>query len=604
MPLARRSRSKGLPPHQLVISIWTCLFVSIVLIAWASAAPTRSSAQNVPPSLPPPPRANAPMLASATQTPPPRSAKSVRAPAVPGQLQVDEHTVALYHFDAPDGNLAIDATGRYTGTLYGNAAITTTGLYAGVLTLDGQGSYVRIGNLGQMSQGTVEAYVDFSDVCFPGIMESGIISVGPEYGSGNSVMQMGAHTVLDILANGQLSEADSGVNPCRYLTGSDQRENFEHWGLEPKWPYETWRFHHVAATWGPRGMEIWLDGVLYGLGTYTNPTPIPYLYHCNPQLYVSSPLYPVACTNPVPAPQMTPSYPPGDYSGALPGYATFLIGCNSSGGCFKGRIDEVRISDVQRTFQYTVVPTITPIPTQTPVPLVGEYSPDANTLALYHLNSFAPCMYASCMADAVSGQPYPAIGSLTPYGHFNSALATSSNGLYIQDMNLTNYTRGTAEAWVRFSQTTAAQPVFDGGALWLGSYAGGPLFFSVYDGTDHRLVITDLKPRDLAGCWHHIAGTWGPRGLEVWLDGNLYRTNTAFVGGMYHGTNWYIGHDLAGNSLDGALDEVRVSSIQRTFSPRALAAQRSSSGPRSGYGSGWDVFLPFVSAGSSCPFGN
>jgi hypothetical protein len=532
--------------------------------------------------------------------------------AVPGQPQVDEHTVALYHFDAPDGNWAIDATGRYTGTLQGNALVTTAGLYAGVLQLDGTGSYVRLGNLGNLPEGTVEAFVDFSKFCTPESIHSSIITAGSDYGGNGDVLQLTAAVTFRIYANNRWNEATSGVNPCKYLWGGDNTNNFRLWQppLEVKFPYETWRFHHLAATWGPRGMEIWLDGVLYGVGVYTDPPPLPYRYHCNPQYYVSSPFYPERCTTPV----VAPPYPPGDYTGGLSPYTTFLIGCNSSAQCFNGSIDEVRISNIQRTFSWTVVPTVTPTPTPTQVAITAEYPVDSKSLALLHLNSLVPCQYSACVWDEVSSQPKPAYGNSVSNGRFNGAFGSKSDGLVIEPGKLPNLPEGTLEAWVIFQNSPKPQPIFSvaryandqQGAISLGTMGpGGKIFMSIFDGTQHRQLVSEDTAEHGAGCWRHIAGTWGGRGLEIWIDGIRRSVNATYTGGANASIyNWRVGGDFAGNLMQGVLDEVRVSSVQRTFT---TTPNRANFLPHTPSSADNRVFLPAVLRDyiqvPGCPFG-
>ena len=514
-------------------------------------------------------------------------AQSPRAPlsaqTIPGQTQVDPNTILLYHFDSSAGSNVIDATGNYTGTLFGTAAITTSGLYSGGLQLDGNRSYVRTSYLGDLSQGTIEAFVDFRSVCYTAAETFPIITAGGGFGSYQTILYLGDMTGLKfgIYANGQWNWVDSGVNPCRYLTGNS----------DFPFPYDPVTFHHVAATWGPRGMEIWIDGVLHGVGNDDPNADIePYPYMCNPQMQWGTagrppnPDAPYTCPTPKMYPTMA-AFPRGDYTGGLSPYSNFLIGCDASGACFKGRMDEVRISNIQRTFTLAVVPTPTPIPSQTPVYISGEYAVDSNTAALYHLNF----QTSGTVLDQVTQQYKNLEGQavLVPNGRFGSGLQLNGNRSDIDMGNLGNFAAGTVEAWVNFISPAGNQMIIDASnVLWTGAEyrilhlqtdpQNLDIVFTITgsDGLSHT-VDSGTPASYLLGCWHHIAGTWGGRGLEIWIDGTLLGVNSGYTGAMNNQvTGWHTGCDFSGNCMAGILDEVRISRVQRTFTASAYAPIR------------------------------
>ncbi len=623
MPLMRayveyRTRQIG----RLLLQIGICVLLGFVFVATATANVGLLQFGHSTP--------NSSLVAKSqrTGTPTPTSRvlpSQTRSPgfssvprSVIGQTSVDAYTLALYHFDAPNGNVAIDATGNYTGTMHGNAAVTTTGLYAGVLTLDGNGSYVRTGKLGDLSQGTVEAFVDFQSACYdsignPTVSGNFAIVSAVDESSGQTVLYMGTNSanatlntaglIFWIYANGQWHMADSGINPCRYLNGPNPAAG-------PMWPYETWRFHHVAATWGPRGMEIWVDGVLHGVGTNDPGARTNYDYMCNPQMqmgwpppYPTNDRYPV-CKTPVMAPLMTPTYPQGDYTGPLPPYTTFRIGCDSSSACFKGRIDEVRISNVQRTFEYTVVPTVTPTPTQTPDRIMGEYAVDSATLGLYHLNSTNN--YGGVYNEASQQWDGGLKGnaSITQDGRYNAAIAIDGNLSYVSAPDFGNPGGGVVEAWIKPDRASVPFAVISMGAepgssppwrtLFLGvdTPVQGTVGFALTNGDDWHWVDSGVSVQSLLGCWHHIAGTWGSRGLEIWVDG-LLRGVSGYTGRPTFGARAFFGCDGAGRCFPGKLDEIRISSVQRSFSPRALSS-REGSGARLPALDGTRYYLPLI----------
>ncbi len=634
-----RRESQGARRVRTVLQVAACALLILMFVAAATAAvdAPQAGAAAAPADRTPSLRNQSSDIlrtSTPTLTPTRRASSSAWLPAspqnIPGQPTVDANTIALYHFDSPAGTNAIDATGYYTGTLFGNAVIADSGVYAGALQLDGNGSYVSTGQFSDpFTKGTIEAYVDFSQACIaPDVAFPIITVIGPSGTILKLQENVGLH--FGIYANNQWQWVDSGINGCRYLEAGHSGNPNPWQNVPVLWPYEAWRFHHVAGTWGPRGMEIWVDGVLHGVGN-TATQKFPYPYMCNPQMQESAapdfsqnvpwtpnPIYP-ACQTPVMAPMM-PAYPPGDYVGALPSYTTFLIGydpsiptSSTSNPYFTGRIDEVRISNIQRTFSSTVDPTITPTPTWTPVSLSGEYHVDASTLALFHLNPAPPHE----TWEEVS-QQYRVLGgqaAIVAGGRFSSGLELDGNGSYLDPGNLGSQGAGTVEAWVRLDGSFSTQPLFktaqyyngDGASLFFGATSSNQLLLAISNGIGSYSVSTPL-PTGLPGCWHHMAGTWGTRGLEVWIDGSLRNVNNTFSGGMVNQVfGWRVGCNFSGNCTKGTLDEVRVSSIQRTFAPaglRPIRANPSNAGftptlgvvrtPFSNFGSSFFEYLPFI----------
>ena len=136
-----------------------------------------------------------------------------RAPiATWGQPQVMTDTIALYHFDAPNGNLAVDATGNYTGTLFGDAMVDTTGLYGGVLHLHGNGG-IQIPTVFTQTQGTIEVFVDIAAGC---PASSNIPLMAFYDTNGNLVAQwIWGGNVFGILTPTRWQWADTGINACQ-----------------------------------------------------------------------------------------------------------------------------------------------------------------------------------------------------------------------------------------------------------------------------------------------------------------------------------------------------------------------------------------------------
>ena len=204
--------------------------------------------------------------------------------------QVDEHTILYYNFDLSDGAKIPDEIGNYDGELGGDATITnkSDGRFREGLKLDGDGDYIKAGNIGAPEAGTVEAWVRIESF-EENIDGNGFASMGKDYGGTGDVMLFGVHQKFNLnvqfgMYSGGWKWADSGVL-VKDLVGE---------------------WHHLAGTWGPRGLEIWIDGELKG----TNDT------------------YKLGIPDPA--------------------YQTLLIGSNSWHGDIHGVMDEFRVSDIQR----------------------------------------------------------------------------------------------------------------------------------------------------------------------------------------------------------------------------------------------------------------
>ncbi len=500
-----------------------------------------------------------------------------------GRPEVDSNTIALYHFDDQNGANVPDATGNPDGVVYGQSNITSA-VYGNGFRFDGS-TYIRPGNPSGLSQqGTIEAYVDFAEYCRDrGSIPFTIASIGGEYGSGQVVARLGADTWLyfRILGpDGYWYRASSAINVCRYLiSGLTNPSN----GQQYWWPYETWRFHHVAGTWGPNGVEIWVDGVLHGFG-FRDSEPMDMTYNpyaCNPQMqlgivdpidkwnYPPNPYYPDCSTVRRGLP-----LPPTDYTGGLLPYTTVLIGCdpNASRACYYGRIDEVRISNVQRSFDTMVDPTSTPPPTQTPVQ-TGVYNVDAHTLSLYHFDSVNP----TSAYDSATGQ-YSIVpnGAVIVPGRYDNAL--EFNGRNCLRLPTWNPLNGTIEAWINLDSGNPPLDIFSvqeysissNPSVYLGTLptlSGGNLVFAIASNDVRYIANSGVDPASLTGVWHHVAGTWGSRGMEVWLDGQL-RGTARFYGRFPQPMSDSLAGCGAGNVfMRGLIDELRISDVQRTFAP-------------------------------------
>ena len=97
--------------------------------------------------------------------------------------------------------------------------------------------------------------------------------------------------------------------------------------------------------------------------------------------------------------------------------------------------------------------------------------------------------------------------------------------------------------------------------------AQGRVHFGVYDGA-RQIISTTTALND--GRWHHVAGSMGPGGLSLYVDGTLVGTRTGVTRANAITGYWRVGGDRGWLStaefFAGAIDEVAVY-------PRALSAQ-------------------------------
>lgn len=170
--------------------------------------------------------------------------------------EIEENVVALYYFDRDAG----DATGRHPGELFGDASIVAEEGYAPALKLDGSGDYVRVGNVHQnptrdLSQGAIEMWIKLEANPTTFVLAAS----GREYGgSFDDGFYLGTHSsysknLIFMIWDGGWKVADSGIPPEDFIG--------------------EWR--HVVGTWGPRGVEIWVDGILRGTNPHTGGLPNP-----------------------------------------------------------------------------------------------------------------------------------------------------------------------------------------------------------------------------------------------------------------------------------------------------------------------------------------
>jgi hypothetical protein len=211
------------------------------------------------------------------------------------------------------------------------------------------------------------------------------------------------------------------------------------------------------------------------------------------------------------------------------------------------------------------------------VPQAAPYSSDANTVLLEHFDG-ATTGATNGVVSYVNG-----VFGMGAHLNDNSWISWTLGAL----------TQGTIEFWANLDSLTNAA---SGGFLSLATAAFGQFYaptmlvevpFSENGDSSHKPVghlhngatwYTTPAGTNVpnfgavtANQWHHYAFTWGSNGLFFYLDGALISSNTTALS-QNSGTAWWaVGCGLTdiaritNGGFNGAIDELRVSNIQRTF---------------------------------------
>lgn len=209
--------------------------------------------------------------------------------------------------------------------------------------------------------------------------------------------------------------------------------------------------------------------------------------------------------------------------------------------------------------------------------LSGAYSPDDNTVALWHLNEASG---ATEVTDA-SGNGHTGTASDTTItgktGKWGKAVEFDGVDDYIEipdDVGLDFTSTISVEAWIKLTDVTAGSqfPVSKGNAEpwnFQTSSDGSEFRFFVRRASDNSYANAGFSTALLTnGEWFHVAGTFNGTDIKIYLNGGLKET-TPFTGmlkqtsnnvniGAYNGTAGWV---------SGLIDEVRISSVARTEFP-------------------------------------
>ncbi len=196
-----------------------------------------------------------------------------------------------------------------------------------------------------------------------------------------------------------------------------------------------------------------------------------------------------------------------------------------------------------------------------------QHTVDGNTLLLCHYN------------NNINGEQgeIPTISQFTgssASGIFQNALAVSNNTVLAYDNSNIQSISGTFEAWIRPNwngndgQQHRILSWGDAGGMLIEKDGGNYLkvILNLYgtNGLPERSAGTNIS-NWVYGEWHHIAASWSPSELKLYVDGVLVsQANVGFNPPPIYTTNVHIGSDGNTAQWDGSIDELRISDIVRT----------------------------------------
>jgi len=208
--------------------------------------------------------------------------------------------------------------------------------------------------------------------------------------------------------------------------------------------------------------------------------------------------------------------------------------------------------------------------------LLGEYTPDANTVLLLHMNETS----GTTLADASTyGNNGAATGTTIGSGRFGKARSFNGWSDYLlvpsaSNLAMTSYT---IEAWINLSYASSFRRIVvqkgpvGSYELAIGDSSTGMTIVSSGTVSISGSGMTKVNPN----VWHHIAATFDlAQGmLRLYLDGiEEDRVKPGFMPAMQDGPVGIGANSVGtGGYFSGVIDEVRISNIAR--SPREFNLQ-------------------------------
>jgi len=156
-------------------------------------------------------------------------------------LAAEPEPLHVWHFDEASGGAVLDASPDFVDLELRGGATRVEGRF-GAAVQTGDGGYVQGRGLGMIATGAVEAWVKLLEAAAGG--QFGLIGFGNEFGDKNDMALLG---IFPGPEGGPGGRFGFGICPGTWRGVSAEPPSLNEW-------------HHLAANWGPLGMELFIDG--------------------------------------------------------------------------------------------------------------------------------------------------------------------------------------------------------------------------------------------------------------------------------------------------------------------------------------------------------
>jgi hypothetical protein len=209
--------------------------------------------------------------------------------------------------------------------------------------------------------------------------------------------------------------------------------------------------------------------------------------------------------------------------------------------------------------------------------IIREFSLDNNTIALYHFNEES----GNVLLDATGKWNGIVSGANRVKGIVGNALNFKyGDSARFDTIIAKNTAAGTLELYLKFDDSVKKDSIYsvfgNDGCRCNIFYKNGTLIFTKNHDDIYKQVQANIPLK--SDTWYHIAGTWGAKGMGLFVNDSLvarnqdvscyqssYRANVENQ--FIIGAKTYMGMVVIGInrdiSFEGYLDEVRISNIER-----------------------------------------
>ena len=504
-------------------------------------------------------------------------------PPAPGQYASDSNTEVLLHMNEFSGIGVSDASTFHSGATATGTAIVNARFGSGRMFSSGsdylEGSSANLNFAG--SDFTLEAWVKTSYTGLQPILATND-TVAKTYSNTVLYIKDGLSGYFDVDINNGAGTSPPNVNGKKVNDG---------------------RWHHVAGVRNGGSISLYVDGRLDFQKSVTQNPLASSTYRIGQShagSYFNGVIDEVRISNRARQPnEFNLQLPPTNLSATTVSNAVNLTWQNGGGGApflrykiYRG-IDSTAVSLVDSTsstaytnsglaggltyyFRVSAVDStgfeaaMSYSASATVLAVLGEYSADANTVLLLHIDEAGGTTVADASSSPTGGT---AFGTTVVGGRFSNARSFNGISEYIEGSSgKLNFTSNdfTLEAWIKTTSSGVKQAIFTASSLPsqpsnAGLYiaSGGSLNMDINNGFG-TTTVNGRKVND--GQWHHVAGvciTSGPTPiLYTYVDGQLDSTKRLGQS-VFNSTLYRVGQSNTNYYFNGLIDEVRISKVAR-----------------------------------------